>query len=220
MNRRNISGFTLIELMIALVLALLLGAMGVAIFAGSKEGFRVEQGLAEVHNGGRAALQFLRREVSMAGFPATNESLDAFVSGSVVEGGSGPDTLGVAYESATDCRGQASSGGVSRSLYRVESGSLVCVSLDSGGATVATTTLLPNVEDFQVLYGERITFDDSSPDHFVTADNVSDWSNVVAVELTFDVASALPLYDATGGDDGRYRATYQTSIPVRNRQRD
>lgn len=220
MSRRTNSGFTLVELMVALLLGLLLGAMGVAIFAGSKEGFRVEQGLAEVHNGGRAALQFLRREIVMAGFPATNESLDAFVSGSVVEGGSNPDTLGVAYESSIRCDGNASSGGVSRSLYRIENGSLVCVSLDSGGTTLATTTLLPNVEDFQVLYGERITFDDASPDHFVTADNVSDWGNVVAVELSFDVASALPVYDAGAGSDGRYRATFQTSIPIRNRQRD
>ena len=85
MNRRKSLGFNLVELMIALILSLLLGAIGIAVFMGSKQGFRIEQGLAETQDAGRAVLGYLRNEVAMAGYPGINTTVDALVSGLAAE---------------------------------------------------------------------------------------------------------------------------------------
>lgn len=61
-------GFTLIELMVALLLGLLLSAAIVSVFLEGKNNFVQDDEVARVQENGRYALRLLSREIGMAGF--------------------------------------------------------------------------------------------------------------------------------------------------------
>jgi len=64
------------------------------------------------------------------------------------------------------------------------------LSVQNGQAAVVTDVLVRNVEDFQVLYGRDTDPDGShSVDDYVTADQVTDWGQVVSVSFGLLVRS-------------------------------
>lgn len=66
-RRDAMHGVTLIELMVALVISTLLVLGLVEVFAGSRTAYQLSTGLARVQENGRFALDFLRRDLRMAG---------------------------------------------------------------------------------------------------------------------------------------------------------
>jgi type IV pilus assembly protein PilW len=92
------------------------------------------------------------------------------------------------------------------------------------------------VENLQLLYGEDNTAGDSvtNATRYVTADNVTDWNNVVSVRIGIIVNSQSPV--ATSNDDVAYtllgqtpiaagadhmrRRAYTTTAVIRNRMQD
>lgn len=62
------SGFTLVELMIAIVLGLLLTAVVAEVYINSKKTYRVSDNLARVQESGRYILEELGRDLRMAGY--------------------------------------------------------------------------------------------------------------------------------------------------------
>jgi len=62
------SGFTLVELMIAMVISLMLLAGTISIFISNKQVYRISEASSRVQESGRFALNFLKRDVRMAGF--------------------------------------------------------------------------------------------------------------------------------------------------------
>ncbi len=60
-------GFTLIELMVALVIGAILTAGLLEIFIGGKKTYQVQQALSRIQENGRFALEFLNRDIRMAG---------------------------------------------------------------------------------------------------------------------------------------------------------
>jgi type IV pilus assembly protein PilW len=109
--------------------------------------------------------------------------------------------------------------------------------MENGGTP---SELIEGIEDMQILYGED-TDGDNVVDGFVTADNVTNWSNVLAARLNLLVQSlddnivpaAQTLYydidgddqvDTTAGStdefiapDNRIRRVFSTTIALRNR---
>jgi len=67
LNKKQ-SGFTLIELMVAMVISLMLMAGTISIFISNKQVYRVSEASSRVQESGRFALNFLKRDVRMAGF--------------------------------------------------------------------------------------------------------------------------------------------------------
>lgn len=67
-QRSNQSGFSLIEIMIALVIGLVLTAGIIQVFLGSKMSYVTNEGLARVQESGRFAVDLLSREIRMAGY--------------------------------------------------------------------------------------------------------------------------------------------------------
>jgi type IV pilus assembly protein PilW len=67
-HRRRESGLSLVELMIAMVVGLVLMAGVIEIFLGSKASYRLNEGLSEVQENGRFAMEFIRKDVRMAGY--------------------------------------------------------------------------------------------------------------------------------------------------------
>lgn len=66
LNRKR--GFTLIEIMIALLLSSILMAGAVQVFTASKQSYRLNDNLARMQESGRFAMDLLGRELRMAGF--------------------------------------------------------------------------------------------------------------------------------------------------------
>ncbi|MFZ5654845.1 MAG: PilW family protein [Pseudomonadota bacterium] len=74
------AGFSLIELMVALLLGLLLMSGIVAVYLESKRGFVQDEAIARVQENGRYALNLLAREITMAGFFGGVTELDKITS--------------------------------------------------------------------------------------------------------------------------------------------
>jgi type IV pilus assembly protein PilW len=62
------AGLSLIELMIALVIAALLTLGMIQIFVGSKVAYQVQEGLSRIQENGRFSLQYLERNARLAGY--------------------------------------------------------------------------------------------------------------------------------------------------------
>jgi len=61
-------GLSLIELMIAIVLGLFITAGMIQLFIHSKQSYRVQENLSRVQENGRFAMEFLARDIRMAGY--------------------------------------------------------------------------------------------------------------------------------------------------------
>lgn len=61
-------GFSLVEMMVAMVISLILLAGVVQIYLSSKQSYRLQEGLSRVQENGRFALEFLSRDIRMADF--------------------------------------------------------------------------------------------------------------------------------------------------------
>ncbi|MBW1972185.1 MAG: prepilin-type N-terminal cleavage/methylation domain-containing protein [Deltaproteobacteria bacterium] len=74
MNIQNQKGLTLIELMVALVLATLVVGAVYNAFISQQKAYTIQEQVAEMHANARHALEMITRDVRMAGFgvPAGN----------------------------------------------------------------------------------------------------------------------------------------------------
>lgn len=70
------SGFSLIELMVALVIGLLLLAGVLNVFVGSRVTYSTQTGLAKLQENGRFAMSFLTRDIRQAGFTGCSSNTD------------------------------------------------------------------------------------------------------------------------------------------------
>ena len=66
-NRRHVQGLSLIELMIALLISMFLLLGLIQVFSASREAYRLSEGLARVQENGRFAMDYLQRDIRMAG---------------------------------------------------------------------------------------------------------------------------------------------------------
>lgn len=70
MSKRNVKqkGFSLIELMVSLVIALIVVAAITQVFVGSKVTYSMQSGLSKIQENGRFAMAFLARDLRQAGY--------------------------------------------------------------------------------------------------------------------------------------------------------
>jgi type IV pilus assembly protein PilW len=74
-NKSCQTGMTFIEIMIALLMgSILLGGV-LQVFLGSKQTFKMQQALSRLQENGRFALDFLAKDIRMAGFLGCNSSI-------------------------------------------------------------------------------------------------------------------------------------------------
>ncbi|MGA7800931.1 MAG: PilW family protein [Gammaproteobacteria bacterium] len=66
--RSSMRGVTLVELMVAMVIGLILMAGVGTVYVNSKRGYRIQQAASQVQENGRYAMQFLSRDIRMAGY--------------------------------------------------------------------------------------------------------------------------------------------------------
>lgn len=107
-----------------------------------------------------------------------------------------------------------------------------------GNAAATAEELVEGIENMQVLYGEDLSPNDADiqPTRYVTADNVSDWNNVISVKISLLVRTPQDLnrpqqpatlrllgfdnstsVDVTTMSDRRIRKVFTTTLYLRNK---
>ncbi len=78
-SSEGMQGFTLVELMVAMTIGLIVLAAVAQIFTTSRATYQVEEGLARVQENGRIAMEFVARDLRMAGYAGcfnVNKTMD------------------------------------------------------------------------------------------------------------------------------------------------
>lgn len=73
-EKSRISGFTLVELMIALVLGLVVVAAAVAVFLSNKKAYTTNDALSEIQDNSRVAFELMARDIREAGLTACGQA--------------------------------------------------------------------------------------------------------------------------------------------------
>jgi type IV pilus assembly protein PilW len=236
-------GFTLVEMMIAIVIGMLLVAGTLSVFLSTKQGYRMTNGLSLMQSTGRATLDLLTQDIMMAGYPESG-GIETFVTGAGFTedgGGNASDMFTVRYESSTDCLNTPGGTPVyadgkqyAKNRYFIQNGNLMCESLKEDNTVfTAAAVLVPGIENMQLLYGEDNNAGDgvTNATRYVTAGNVADWNNVVSVKIgivvntqdivaTTDDTATFSLLGQTATaatNDRMRRRAYSTTTVIRNR---
>ncbi len=218
------AGVTLVELMIAMAIGSILMAGAIGVLSYFRDGLQLLDGLSEVQENGRFAVQFVSRDVRMAGFPADTFAGQAII-GTNDDGANGSDSITVSRESGLDCLGNAVAGApaVAINLYFIAANQLRCTGNGAGGTT---DILVDEIQNMQVLYGEDLD-GDSRPNRYVTSADVVAWNAVVSVQLELlarsqDAVTTQPesyFFDgiAYAPNDRRVRRIFVTTVMLRDR---
>ena len=224
------SGFTIIEIMLAITLSMVLIAGVIQIYVSSKESFRVQNTLARLQENQRIAIEFLQRSISQTGFvPYPNGPIPGPTITVIDGGGANSDTITVRYTSATDCLGAATPGGIANDTYTINPATLQLMCLGNGNAV--PQPIADGVENMQILLGDNAIIGNDpltgpSADRYVNPTTVG--VNVVSVRVALLVASQGPmrkqatvqnfiLLDSIVAQNDRIkRQVITTTIPLRN----
>jgi len=239
------TGFSLVELMVAVTLGLILVAIIAQIYVGSKQTYRTQDDLARLQEEGRYAMELISRSLRLAGyrsdftqsystaFPATTEAIGGTAGATADD----PDTLivrhygsgaGAGDNSIRDCTGAVVNGTTRAQMtFSVASGSLQLQCQRDANPAVS---LISNVRDMQILYGvDTSATPDNVVDIFQTASPAPSWDNVLAVRICIEmqtandnVSPAMQTYTDCNGmpksaTDRRFHRTFSTTIALRNR---
>jgi len=225
-------GFSLIELMIAMLLGMILLGGVFQVFVATKNGQRLQNSMAEVQENGRYAIHFLRENILMAGFSSISP-IDAFDPTTISDNNLN-DQITIRFQSTTDCLGSpllpAENGiAINRLFVDAETLSLRCDG--NGGNDEPALSMVEGIEAMQILYGTDDD-EDNVANRYLTATEVTTadaWDNIVSVRIallarslnTAGVAEnrSYSLLDAPGIDrnDALAHRVFTTTIPIRNR---
>ena len=217
-SRRRHTGFTLIELMIALLIGLfLIGGLLVLVQA-MKRTNTVQSGLSTLQENERLAMTLITNVVQTTGYfpdPLNNAQSSEFpASGSFAVGqalygtGTGTlDTISVRYatsgtDGVLDCSGNTQPAATLTNEFSLDAnGNLQC-QLTVGGAATKTITLVSGLTNVQILYGVQTNSasGNNSIDAYLDASQVTAgnyWPDVISVQVALTFQN--PLYGTGNG---------------------
>ncbi len=212
-------GFTLVEIMIALLIGLfLLGAL-FTIVQTNRQVFAAQSQLAQLHDSERMAMTLIADVVQAAGYfpdPTSNAQADvftasgAFASLQAITGtysATAPgDTISVRYMTANNdgvlnCSGVPNTTGGNLmyvNKFEVSNGQLVCTTNATQYNLVSGATNGTGVTNMTVLYGVKTNAGaaGNTVDTYMNASqmNTANWNSVISVLVR--VTFTNPLYDA------------------------
>lgn len=214
------AGFSVVEIMISLVLGLLVTAGVSQIYLGSKQSYRLNEAQSRLQEDGRFAVEYLARNIRLAGFktsPVADDNLNSFpaenifsnnqvVAGVSGDGNATSDSISVRFqrldnETPIDCLGSSVNPGVRavNTFYvDMENDELECAAANPADeSSPSQQPVISNFGNLSILYGEvndsQKDFNfraDRSVDHYVVANNVTSWLRVVSVRIEFQLRSA------------------------------
>ncbi|MQX54834.1 PilW family protein [Alcanivorax sediminis] len=205
-GKRAFQGFSLIELMIALLLGSLITLAAVQLFSTNNQAFQLQRGLTDVQEQGRFGLNFVSRQMRMMGYEDPDLGLadtaglvlNDFIDGAVTypasaEGGTGnPGNDRLTFSRHGDIGDSDCEGDVLAipklvvSTYWVQGDELFCM----GNVDAATTgiSVISGVDSFQVLAGI-----DSSPNGVPAATLYKKIDSVLATDQIVTMRLGLVL---------------------------
>ncbi|MGH8227837.1 MAG: PilW family protein [Steroidobacteraceae bacterium] len=210
---RRSAGYSLIELLVAMAIALFLLGGLLTIVQSTRNTYTAQTALATLQDNERLAMILATDVIQAAGYfpdPTTNELVTALpvvpgqfpTAGQSITGTSGGgapgDSISVRFRTASDdtilnCAGGTNKTGADVTYVNTFSvdaqGNLDCT-LSTNGAVAAPVPLVSGIKDLQIWYGVATTGVDDNVDTYLTAAEVTaknDWQNVtsVKVRLTF-----------------------------------
>ncbi len=218
-NRQR--GFTLIELMIALLIGIFLIGGLLTLVQAMKRTSTIQSGLSQLQENERLAMTLVTNVVQSTGYfpdPLTNSQASEFpAAGSFVQGqalygtGTGTlDTLFVRYatsgtDNVMDCSGntQSSPTLLTNEFSLDASGDLQCTLTGGGDAEDSSSviTLVSGLTNMAILYGVQTNpaSGNTSVDAYLNASQVSAgnyWPDVISVEVALTFKN--PLYGEPG----------------------
>jgi type IV pilus assembly protein PilW len=208
-------GYTMIEILVALFIALFLLAGLFTILQGTRRTSSNQTGLTKLQDEERMAMSILTDVMQNAGYFDANSystAQDAFpvvaspalAKGQALSGThtstSSPDTLIARYSTAggdgvINCNGGASPAGTPVpyvNVFTVVGNQLLCT---PDGGTTAAIPLVDDVNNLQVWYGVSTQVGTNNVDTYITANNMTaaNWLNVTSVRVMLTFLN--PLYD-------------------------
>lgn len=185
-------GFTLVEIMVALTIGLLMMAGILQISLANKESSRLQRNMGFVQENIRSAMEFLARDIRMAGHYTDNNPAARIltapapfdIANTTDGGGAENDTITVTRESNTDCLGQATPTNANGNRfalnrYYIANQRLMC----QGNGNALPQPLVDGVESLQILYGENTDGDPRSANRYVQPNQITNMGNVVSVRV-------------------------------------
>jgi type IV pilus assembly protein PilW len=206
-------GFTLVELMVTVAIAMFLLAGLVTIVQNTRQTYANQQALAQLQDQQRFAMSLITAVIEAGGYfdnPTADTQISALVPvapnfgsgqafwGTGTAGAAPGDTIYIRFRTAPNdgilnCTGgQNTTGGdqLYTNEFSIVAGQLVC-SLNGG----ANVPLVTGVTNLQVYYGVKrlLPFSDYNVDSYVTAANMqgSDWAQVSAVRVILTFTNPL-----------------------------
>lgn len=198
MSLRRQSGMSIVELMVAMLIALFLIGGLIQIFLGNREAFRTQQNLQRLQENARAAASNLAAVIANAGFhadprdeadmifPASNRAIEG-----TGDGSGSADSITVRYQndgSLRDCLGRVDGSPDAPVMvtneYSIDaSGSLLCRT--TSGAVTQTQPLLDGVDAMVIRYGVDSDGNDSVDQYLFASQLASgDWDRVKSVAVS------------------------------------
>ncbi len=223
---RGQRGFTIIEMMIALILGLIVVSAVVNMYVGSTRSATFTRGLQTMQENGRYGVSVLQRGFRLAGY-SPEDSLVVPVNIS----NSSDDAVTVVMRRSFDCNGNntasAPSPGFAENTYAFNAtdGTITC----EGNTTAAVPmTIVEGVDSFRVLYGLD-TDDDSVPERFVEYSSDIPERQIVALRFGMLVNSGIAIrnrasneqyvvFDTVIDKNDRFaRHVFSSTVLLRNR---
>ena len=224
-NKPYQTGMTLIEIMIAMLIgAFLLGGV-IQIFIGSKQTNRMQEGLSRLQENGRFALDFLAKDIRMAGYrECLTFTVPTPITGTNDTGLNSSDTITIQLST-----GACGANVVSTIAYSVQNGAGGQPALFKRNDAAAAQELVEGIENMQILYGVDTNNPHDGANYYVPADPALDWPNVVSIRISLlvrtiddNLTAQTLLYNFNDVNninpgDRRIRRVFTSTIAVRNR---
>jgi len=212
---RTQHGYTLVEIMIAVVIALFLLEGLLTIVQNNRRVFGNQNQMEQLEDSQRLVMTMMANVIETAGYFAdptvnTSAALTAaapFAAKQAIAGtysAAAPgDTIRARYMTASgdgilNCSGSSNTTGANQiyvNVFRVIGGQLVCT------MNGTQYPLVSGVQNLSVLYGVKTDFtvDDNRVDSYLNASQMTaaNWSNVITVTVTLTFTN--PIYQAGGG---------------------
>lgn len=197
--QRSHRGFTIIELMVAMVISLILLMGVINIFQASRTSYDMQSGVARMQANARYALDSMAFSISMAGakrltatdltplppinLAGTQDNITANVNppyNFTTAAGTASDTISVSYTAARDCiyGDTTATGGIATDVYDIQWDTKNDLDPTNDGPSLYCngTPLVEGVENLQILYGDD-TDNDGVADAYVTRNNITTTDN-------------------------------------------
>lgn len=220
LRTRRLGGYSLVELLIALLIALFLIGGLLTIVQSMRNTFYAQSSLAQLEDGERLAMIMMTDVIQDAGYfpnPTTN-SIDVALpqdgsiqAGQAIYGSSGAgapgDSFSVRFQTMSgdtinNCTGGTNTTGANHTYTNTFSvdadGNLDCT-LSVDGAAQAPVPLVSGVQNLQVWYGVRTNASvaDNNVDTYLTAAQMQTqyWLNITAVKIRITFTNPLAAQD-------------------------